>query len=1146
MKKYVLCLSFWCTTVLAANGQSNWYCYEVPAKDTIALNDTLTIITESIQFTTPSNDTIPTSSFFILNKQIIFPKKNPFNGKYPFIKICYRTLPFNLEKRVVHLDTIRIRPELKGDLWQYRPFDNNKSNSVLPSTKDLSYSGGLTRGISVGNNQDLVVNSNFSLQMAGKLSKDIEISAAMSDNTIPIQPDGNTAQLNQFDRIFIQLKRKNALLNAGDFDLARPNSYFVTYNKRVQGLGAQYVEKFNNKATLRSGATGAVSRGKFNRQLILGTEGNQGPYRLNGNGGEQFIIVVSATERIFIDGLLLKRGYENDYTIDYNQGTLSFTSKRLITKDTRITAEFDYTDQSFVRTLYTVSSEYESERVKLHFNLYGEQDGRTSGTQQSLSENDKKALAEGGDALNIFSEGVDTVEFSKDRLLYKSLTDSSGKTYFEISSHPDSARYFVRFMEVANGEGDYSVKISSANGRIFQYEGPGKGNYRIGTKLTTPKLFQVYAIGAEINLLKNKNATFKSELVMSKNDQNRLSNLNKADDLGFATMLQYQHKIKLSKFWRLHLDGSYEGTQQQFKVLNPYRSIEFSRDWNTANNATATNEQIFRGMIDLRRDSLGNIQYEFNRFDRKDQYLGNKQILNYQFEKKGWLIAGANSLLRSESQFEQTTFFRPRADLKKLFHNKQHSVGLYFEKESNTRKVADTLDRSSFDFEILKAYSNFDNKKGFSLVAFAQQRIDRLPLKGQFAKSSTAHELNLTGSYSNKKGILLNGNFAYRTLQINNRALINLQPQESYLGRLNFSWSKFKNAILLNTTYELGSGQEQRLEYYYQKVQPGFGALTWRDYNKDGNIQQDEVFTAIFRDSANIVRFVLPTNQFVRTQNMGFNQVVNLSPGTVWLQEKGIKKILSHLSSESYWQIQNRLKLGAVQPAWNPFIQISINDSSLVAATNSQRHTLYFNRSHPSYEISAGKNDNVTRSLLTSGYDIRGFSENFIRTRWNINRKVSLRLTFTQSTKKSESEFLILRNYLIHSKTIEPESNIMLRKDFRMHIIYSFSQSLDTLNSRSSAKIHNLSNEITYNYSSKTAIRAKLSLVQIDYTGTPNAPVQYIMLNGLQSGENFLWSFQLNQALNKTLQLELRYDGRKTGSSGRIIHTGNMAIRAIF
>jgi hypothetical protein len=105
--------------------------------------------------------------------------------------IQYRIFPFSLKKKYTLYDSLSTQRAGENIIIA----TEKKTTTTLDAPSSLQYSGNYTRGISAGNAQNLALQSDFNLQLSGKISEEVEINAVLSDNSYPLQADGNTLKL---------------------------------------------------------------------------------------------------------------------------------------------------------------------------------------------------------------------------------------------------------------------------------------------------------------------------------------------------------------------------------------------------------------------------------------------------------------------------------------------------------------------------------------------------------------------------------------------------------------------------------------------------------------------------------------------------------------------------------------------------------------------------------------------------------------------------------------------------------------------------------------------------------------------------------------------------------------------------------------
>lgn len=1192
-----LAILLWSSTALYAQTPdstqtptySNWRTKIISIQDTVLL-DSLSVFPNSVLLTTTKGDLVADSTYSISSNLLIFntlPTDTTLQARY-------RVLPYALHQARQHKDISKIGEAVQydgliGTPYTYNPFAQAGTDAF--NFNDLDYSGVFARGVSLGNNQDLILNSNFNMQVAGKLG-DIEILGAISDNNVPLQPEGNTQQLQDFDRIFIQFKYGKQKLQAGDYDLKRPEgSYFVNYFRRLQGGQLQTDIKLGKRQRLKTDVSFAVSQGTFARNTIEGQEGNQGPYRLQGNNGERFIIVVAGTERVFIDGKLLTRGDDNDYTIDYNLGEITFSPNQLITKDKRIQVEFSYTDLEYLRTLATANTVLEREKVKVRFNFYSEQDAKGQVNGDSIPDAAKQVLRQIGDNVDeAFVSGISIpaeTDQNTGSIFYKLVDTTVGSFTFDsvlvYSTNPDSAIYSARFSQVTNG-GDYIRVQNGANGVVYKWvgidtiTGQYKGTHRPVQLLSTPKQQQLFNIGTDIKIAKN--ATISADLALSNKDQNTFSDIGNEDNQGIAARLSYAHQIPVFKpkmnitdstktTTNLVLKGHYEYLQKEFEFVEPYRTREFARDWNI-DNQNKSQEHWYRASAYLQDKKWGQVGYEFSGLNKDTIYNGFKHTLNINTNWKGLSVKSNSSLLQNTTNTEKGLFLRPRADISYTFKQLSNwKIGAYFEQEYNARinRETDSLFANSFYYNVFKAYSEIAASTNLEIRAAYARRYDYSPVATDFVTNAIADDVNFGGKWQQSKNSTLEWNFNYRNLTIENDSLTVQEPKETYLGRLEYALNIKKGFIRSNTIYELGAGQQQKIEYNYVQVDKGQGTHIWVDRNNDEVQQINEFELANFQDQADYIRVTLLTGEFIKTNNVALSQSLTIRPSVLLRKNKKNKKgktpigtaFLKRISSRTIFKIDRKTFANASQiTAINPF-QLNVADSSLVSVSSNIRNNVFFNRSG-NYSIEFGQSDSRSKTLLSTGFESRSFAEYTLRQRLNFRRKkvkakksksflryikLQAQLEAGLGNQGNSSEFFPERDYLLKTYKIEPQFTILYKRFLRLIFKYKYNNKQNQLGNLELLESHDLTTEVTFNRLSKTNIKASVSYVNLAFDGDVTTPVGYAMAAGLQTGNNFLWNVSVNQALSKNIQMIISYEGRSTGTAP-VVHVGRAQIRATF
>lgn len=1062
------------------------------------------------------------------------------------IKITYLSYPRFLTKTYQELDE-GIIVNSTGNLQKLYKLSQPSSKRVVVPFDGLVSSGSIARGVTIGNNQNSVLNSELDLQISGKLNDKVTLRASIQDSNIPLQESGYSQQLDEFDQVFIEVFSERWRIRAGDIDLQNSQSYFSKFSKRVQGLSLNTNFK-NEDSEFTAFAAGALVRGQFSTSQFVGQEGNQGPYKLIGPNNELYVLVVSGSETVFVNGIPLKRGATEDYIIDYNAGELIFNATYPITSEMRITVDYQYSERNYSRFIGYAGSRYKNEKWTLGVSVYNENDLKNQPLQQSLNSEQVTILSNAGDDPALMTAPSATPEvYNENRILYKKSTDN-GVEFFEFSNNPDDELYLVNFTAVGSQQGNYRISSSNAISNIYEYSAPiagvKQGDFEPIVQLVAPVQLQVAVVNGAFK--PNEKTSVEFELAASKNDLNLYSSLDDENDTGVAGKLSIKHQfLKTAKDWVFDVSSDIDYIQNDFRNIEGLYNPEFSRDWNVE---TPLGNQIIAGLGDqifaiagaqFSHTKKGAFNYQFQHLNYKNTYAGSRHVFFTKLNFERFQVHSNSSVLETEGLNSNSVFYRSDNRLN-YSYNKGWS-GVKFSTEHNEKKDVELnqLDPVSQKFQAYEVFTGVgDSTKVFVKVGYMHRINDSLQ-NNRLAKvnASDTYYLDSKWIQTQKTNLSLYAN--YRVFKSTNTSTA---LQKSINSRLQYSQKLVNNGIHWNTLFETNAGRLPQQDFTYVEVEPGRGSFVWFDYNENGIQELEEFEIAQFQDQATYVRVLLPNQVYIRTHQNKLSQSLTLNPIQWASSPQASKRFWSHFYNQTTFLIDRKDKNNSASIRLNPF-HSSAEDQ--LALQSNFRNQLFYNRGKQHYTVSYSYSESKARNVLSFGYvEQESFSHqlNFlhkIKEQWLLSMQTNLDENF------SASENFTSKNYQLQETLLNPKLSYLLDDNKRFDVYYQYQNKNNSIGDLEQLTQEKYGASFTLTQNQKAAITGEFNYFSNEFSGNPNTPVAYQMLEGLQPGTNFTWSLIAQKKLTKFLDLNLNYFGRKSETS-RTIHTGTVQLKAYF
>lgn len=994
---------------------------------------------------------------------------------------------------------------------------------------ELNSKGSIIRGITFGNNQGQSVQSSMDLQISGRLSKDVTILASISDHNLPIQADGYTQTLEEFDKIYMQLNIKDkSILRAGHLDLVESKNYFAKYQRRSMGIQFQTEFGKDNKTFVDISA--GVARSEFHRIRFQGVEGNQGPYRLTGKNGEQFITLISGSEQVFIDGILMKRGENQDYVINYNTGEVTFTSFRPIFQQNFITISYNYANRNYSRYLFTGKLEHQREKFKVGLNWFMENDNKNAPLALSLSKEDEQILANAGNDPNLMyaPSGVVT-EYDVNKILYR--LNPAGN-FYELSADPNETLYQVSFTYFGANQGDYKTAQTTNNGRVFEYVGPNAGDYRAVRKLPSPQKSQVFSLNSEYLLEDGK---IGADISLSNYDVNLFSSKDSDQNTGYAYRV-FGNKTFTKSSWKGTPSFEYQYIDKQFHILDRINDVEFSRDFNLTQEFNKKTQNRFIFSFLNKWNNKSTLNYRINYLNEKDSYKGIKNDLDFGWVTGRFFTKGNLSYLSTNATLQDTKFVR--GGISTEFTGKKGSWAIGGSMEHNEKKYNDTqlMDVTSFSWKEIFVQKKIGDSTRTKLLAKVYMRDNDSVRDNRLQNMNKILGVMAESQIIKTERTTLNALIHYRKFFYSGIEGDVTRNNDFVVGNILYNQQLFRNGMRLQAFYELGNGQEAQREFQYIKVTDGQGVYKWTDYNGDGIQQLDEFEIAEYSDLAQYIRVYTNSVRYIPSNKNKLQLALFVNPAIVFNSENAfLKRWNFNISLNSQNSFYKKDKVLVLNPFEKNSDQILKNQNILTSVQFNPTDKSGWNGNYRFIT-----NDNLINANFSN--EEREQTSHFLNIGYWFNKEFRIDWENSVHDIKNSSQLFATRDYRLNNFETKPKATYKFTDALQAELSSAYRQK-KRIDGEELLKAFDVTGTVQWEFR-KTSIRGNFSFINNNFNGNNFSIVGNQMLDGLKPGKNQVWSVFIQQALNSFIQLNLNYEGRNSGE--RTIHIGSMQVKASF